>query len=109
MDDVKFLFYIWVALFYSKNNKVIGLFRKVVEYKNLVKYVCINRFLEFLDYSEIEVFFNVERFFVEGFVDFLLEIKEIYIGYVINMIFFGFNRVFFFINLLIIRDLEFCV
>jgi hypothetical protein len=109
VDDVKLLLHIWVALFYSKNNKVIGSPRKVVEHKNPAKYVCINRSLESLDHSEIEAFSNVERPSVEGSVDPLLETKETHIGHATNMTFPGPNRVLPFINPPTTRDLELCV
>ncbi|XP_021035901.1 protein FAM208B isoform X4 [Mus caroli] len=109
VDDVKLLLHIWVALFYSKKNKVIGSPRKVVEHKNPAKYVCINRPLESLDHSEIEAFSNVERPSVEGSVDPLLETKETHIGHATNMTFPGPNRVLPFINPPTTRDLELCV
>ncbi|XP_029403229.1 protein FAM208B isoform X3 [Mus pahari] len=109
VDDVKLLLHIWVALFYSKKNKVIGSPRKVVEHKNPAKYVCINRSLESLDHSEIEEFSNVERPSIGGSVDPLLETKETHIGHATNITFPGPNCLLPFINPPTTRDLELCV
>lgn len=51
----------WVALFYSNQNKVIRSSRKVVEHSNPAKYVSINSTLESFEFSEIEESSSVER------------------------------------------------
>ncbi|XP_051050768.1 protein TASOR 2 isoform X3 [Phodopus roborovskii] len=65
MEDVKLLLHMWVALFYSKKNKIIGSPRKVVEHRNPAKYVCINsppttRDLEFCVQNEQKEMFTGE-------------------------------------------------
>ncbi|XP_072682019.1 protein TASOR 2 isoform X3 [Canis lupus baileyi] len=61
VEEVKLLLHMWVALFYSNQNKVIRSSRKVVEHSNPAKYVSINSTLESLEFSEIEESSNVER------------------------------------------------
>lgn len=51
----------WVALFYSNQNKVLRSSRKVVEHSNPAKYVSINSTLESFEFSEIEESSSVER------------------------------------------------
>lgn len=105
MEDVKLLLHMWVALFYSKKNKIMGSPRKVVEHRNPAKYVCINRSVESFDQSEIEEFSSVERYSI----DHLLETKEAYEGHATNMTFPGPNCVLPFISPPTTRDLELCV
>lgn len=105
MEDVKLLLHMWVALFYSKQNKVMGSPRKVVEHRNPAKYVCINRSVESFDQSDIEEFSSVERYTVDP----LLETKEAHEGHATNTTFPGPNCVLPFINPPTTRDLELCV
>ncbi|XP_072510323.1 protein TASOR 2 isoform X3 [Notamacropus eugenii] len=53
IEEVKLILHMWVALFYSNQNKVIPSARKVVEHSNPAKYVSINSTLDSLDFSEI--------------------------------------------------------
>ncbi|CAO2595078.1 Protein TASOR 2, partial [Lemmus lemmus] len=105
MEDVKLLLHMWVALFYSKQNKVMGSPRKVVEHRNPAKYVCINRSIESIDQSEIEESPSVERYSVDP----LLENKEACEGHATNTTFPGPNCVLPFVNPPTTRDLELCV
>uniref|UniRef100_A0A7N5JJH4 Transcription activation suppressor family member 2 n=1 Tax=Ailuropoda melanoleuca TaxID=9646 RepID=A0A7N5JJH4_AILME len=61
VEEVKLLLHMWVALFYSNQNKVIRSSRKVVEHSNPAKYVSINSTLESFEFSEIEESSSVER------------------------------------------------
>ncbi|XP_024436393.2 protein TASOR 2 isoform X2 [Desmodus rotundus] len=61
VEEVKLLLHTWVALFYSKQNKVIRSSRKVVEHSNPAKYVSINSTIESFEFSEIEESPSVER------------------------------------------------
>ncbi|XP_060048379.1 protein TASOR 2 isoform X3 [Erinaceus europaeus] len=61
VDEVKLLLHMWVALFYSNQNKVIHSSRRVVEHSNPAKYVSIHSTLESLEFSEIEEPLSVER------------------------------------------------
>ncbi|XP_059953550.1 protein TASOR 2 isoform X4 [Mesoplodon densirostris] len=72
MEEVKLLLHIWVALFYSNQNKVIRSSRKVVEHSNPAKYVSITSTLESFEFSEIEESSGVERCSVDP----LLETNE---------------------------------
>lgn len=105
MEDVKLLLHMWVALFYSKKNKIMGSPRKVVEHRNPAKYVCINRSVDSFDQSEIEEFSSVERYSVDP----LLETKEACEGHGTNRTFPGPNCVLPFISPPTTRDLELCV
>ncbi|XP_057642882.1 protein TASOR 2 isoform X2 [Chionomys nivalis] len=105
MEDVKLLLHMWVALFYSKQNKVMGSPRKVVEHRNPAKYVCINRSIESFDQSEIEEFPSVERYSEDS----LLENKETCEGHATNTTFPGPNCMLPFVNPPTTRDLELCV
>lgn len=105
MEDVKLLLHMWVALFYSKQNKVMGSPRKVVEHRNPAKYVCINRSIESFDQSEIEEFPSVERYSEDP----LLENKEACESHTTSTTFPGPNCVLPFINPPTTRDLELCV
>uniref|UniRef100_F7B3T1 Transcription activation suppressor family member 2 n=1 Tax=Monodelphis domestica TaxID=13616 RepID=F7B3T1_MONDO len=53
VEEVKLILHMWVALFYSNQNKVIPSARKVVEHSNPAKYVSINSTLDPLDFSEV--------------------------------------------------------
>ncbi|XP_069846641.1 protein TASOR 2 isoform X2 [Dipodomys merriami] len=72
VEDVKLLLHMWVALFYSNQNKIIPSSRKVVEHSNPAKYVSINSTLESFELSEIEETSNVEKYSLDP----LLENKE---------------------------------
>ncbi|XP_059861973.1 protein TASOR 2 isoform X3 [Delphinus delphis] len=72
MEEVRLLLHMWVALFYSNQNKGIQSSRKVVEHSNPAKYVCINSTLESFEFSEIEESSGVERCSVDP----LLETNE---------------------------------
>lgn len=61
MEEVKLLLHMWVALFYSNQNRVIRSSRKVVEHSNPAKYVSINTTIESFQFSEIEESPSVER------------------------------------------------
>ncbi|XP_074214307.1 protein TASOR 2 isoform X1 [Camelus bactrianus] len=54
VEEVKLLLHMWVALFYSNQNKVIRSSRKVVEHSNPAKYVSINSTLDSFEFSEVE-------------------------------------------------------
>ena len=72
MEEVKLLLHMWVALFYSRQNKVVRSSRKVVEHSNPAKYVSINSTLESFEFGEIEEPSRVERYSVDP----LLEASE---------------------------------
>ncbi|XP_006891942.1 PREDICTED: protein FAM208B [Elephantulus edwardii] len=72
MEEVKLLLHMWVALFYSNQNKIIQSSRKVVEHSNPAKYVSINSTIDSFDLSEIEEPYSVERCSTDS----LLETKE---------------------------------
>ncbi|XP_037366449.2 protein TASOR 2 isoform X4 [Talpa occidentalis] len=61
VEEVKLLLHMWVALFYSNQNKVIRSSRRVVEHSNPAKYVSINSTLESFEFSEIEESTSVQR------------------------------------------------
>ncbi|XP_053428918.1 protein TASOR 2 isoform X2 [Nycticebus coucang] len=61
VEEVKLLLHMWVALFYSDQNKIIRSSRKVVEHSNPAKYVSINSMLESGELSEVEDVPNMER------------------------------------------------
>ncbi|XP_042085594.1 protein TASOR 2 isoform X5 [Ovis aries] len=71
VEEVKLLLHMWVALFYSRQNKVVRSSRKVVEHSNPAKYVSINSTLEPFE-CEIEEPSGVERYSVDP----LLEASE---------------------------------
>ncbi|XP_058388344.1 protein TASOR 2 isoform X1 [Diceros bicornis minor] len=77
VEEVKLLLHMWVALFYSNQNKVIRSSRKVVEHSNPAKYVSINSTLESFEFSELEELPSVERCSVDP----LLETNETPIGH----------------------------
>ncbi|KAM6216218.1 protein TASOR 2 [Rhynchocyon petersi] len=72
VEEVKLLLHMWVALFYSNQNKVIRSNRKVVEHSNPAKYVSINSTIESFEFNEIEEPYSMERCST----DLLLETKE---------------------------------
>ncbi|KAG8515930.1 Protein TASOR 2 [Galemys pyrenaicus] len=61
VEEVKLLLHMWVALFYSNQNKVIRSSRRVVEHSNPAKYVSINSTLESFEFSEIEESTSMQR------------------------------------------------
>uniref|UniRef100_A0A4W2CLT0 Transcription activation suppressor family member 2 n=1 Tax=Bos indicus x Bos taurus TaxID=30522 RepID=A0A4W2CLT0_BOBOX len=69
VEEVKLLLHMWVALFYSRQNKVVRSSRKVVEHSNPAKYVSINSTLESFEFGEIEEPSRVERFSVDPLVE----------------------------------------
>ncbi|XP_032114099.1 protein TASOR 2 isoform X6 [Sapajus apella] len=73
VEEVKLLLHMWVALFYSNQNKVIRSSRKVVEHSNPAKFVSINSTLESCELSEIEESLGLERCSADP----LLETNEI--------------------------------
>uniref|UniRef100_A0A8C5KX66 Transcription activation suppressor family member 2 n=1 Tax=Jaculus jaculus TaxID=51337 RepID=A0A8C5KX66_JACJA len=105
MEEVKLLLHMWVALFYSKKNRVMGSPRKVVEHRNPAKYVCINRSLESIDLSEIEELSGVERCPVDP----LLETNTMSNGRAAEVPFPGPDCMLPFIKPPTTRDLELCV
>ncbi|XP_074051010.1 protein TASOR 2 isoform X2 [Macrotis lagotis] len=67
VEEVKLILHMWVALFYSNQNKVIPSARKVVEHSNPAKYVSINSTLDPLDFSEVnEECLSVKRHSVDS-------------------------------------------
>ncbi|KAM8982113.1 protein TASOR 2 isoform X1 [Sarcophilus harrisii] len=67
VEEVKLILHMWVALFYSNQNKVIPSARKVVEHSNPAKYVSINSTLDPLDFSEVgEECLGMKRHSVES-------------------------------------------
>ncbi|XP_068950374.1 protein TASOR 2 [Petaurus breviceps papuanus] len=67
VEEVKLILHMWVALFYSNQNKVIPSARKVVEHSNPAKYVSINSTLDPLDFSEVsEECLGVKRHSVDS-------------------------------------------
>nr|XP_020733563.1 protein FAM208B isoform X5 [Odocoileus virginianus texanus] len=72
VEEVKLLLHMWVALFYSRQNKVVRSSRKVVEHSNPAKYVSINSTLESFEFGEIEEPSRVESCSVDP----LLEASE---------------------------------
>ncbi|XP_040823872.1 protein TASOR 2 isoform X4 [Ochotona curzoniae] len=83
VEEVKLLLHIWVALFYSSQNKVIRSSRKVVEHSNPAKYVSINSTSESFELSEIEEFSKMETCSTDP----LLETNEICKGCAANLSF----------------------
>uniref|UniRef100_A0A8D0EIJ6 Transcription activation suppressor family member 2 n=2 Tax=Strigidae TaxID=30459 RepID=A0A8D0EIJ6_STROC len=52
MEDVKLIFHMWMALFYSKPSKLLSNMRKVVQHSNPKKYVSIHSTGDFLELSD---------------------------------------------------------
>nr|XP_051690700.1 protein TASOR 2 isoform X4 [Oryctolagus cuniculus] len=105
VEEVKLLLHMWVALFYSNQNKVIRSSRKVVEHSNPAKYVSINSTLESFELSEIEEFPKVERCSADP----LLETKETSKGYATEVSFPDHNCLLPFIKSPPVKGLELCV
>ncbi|XP_075408545.1 protein TASOR 2 isoform X2 [Tenrec ecaudatus] len=61
VEEVKLLLHMWVALFYSNQNRVLRSSRKVVEHSNPAKYVSINSTVGAFEFSETEEPDSVER------------------------------------------------
>nr|XP_012596680.1 protein FAM208B isoform X3 [Microcebus murinus] len=61
VEEVKLLLHMWVALFYSSQNKVLRSSRKVVEHSNPAKYVSINSTFDSYELNEPEDSPCVER------------------------------------------------
>ncbi|XP_066135639.1 protein TASOR 2 isoform X2 [Saccopteryx bilineata] len=102
MEEVKLLLHMWVALFYSNQNKVIRSSRKVVEHSNPAKYVSINSTIESFEFREIEESPNVERCSVGP----LLKTKEVPRGQSAEMSFSDTNSMLPFIKPPLTRGLE---
>ncbi|XP_047375803.1 protein TASOR 2 isoform X5 [Sciurus carolinensis] len=105
VEEVKLLLHMWVALFYSNQNKVLRSSRKVVEHSNPAKYVSINSTLESFELSEIEESSSVERCSVEP----VLETNETSRGHAAEMSFPGPNCLLPLIKPPPARGLELCV
>ncbi|KAM6301731.1 protein TASOR 2-like [Podargus strigoides] len=61
MEEMKLILHMWVALFYSKPNKLMSSTRKVVEHSDPEKYVSINTTGDFLELSDDgEDYFEME-------------------------------------------------
>ncbi|XP_042636163.1 protein TASOR 2 [Orycteropus afer afer] len=105
VEEVKLLLHMWVALFYSNQNKVIQSSRKVVEHSNPAKYVSINSTIESFEFSEIEESFSMERCSTDP----LLETKETSRGQTTEMSFPDTNELLPFIKPPPARGLGLCV
>lgn len=105
VEEVKLLLHMWVALFYSNQNKVIRSSRKVVEHSNPAKYVSINSTLESFELSEFEEFPKVERCSADP----LLETNETSKGYAPEVSFPDHNCLLPFIKSPPVKGLELCV
>nr|XP_035162625.2 protein TASOR 2 isoform X3 [Callithrix jacchus] len=105
VEEVKLLLHMWVALFYSNQNKVIRSSRKVVEYSNPAKFVSINSTLESCELSEIEESLGLERCSADP----LLETNEISRCHAAEVSFPDPNCLLPFIKTPPTRGLELCV
>ncbi|KAM9672893.1 protein TASOR 2 isoform 2-T2 [Trichechus inunguis] len=105
VEEVKLLLHMWVALFYSNQNKVIRSSRKVVEHSNPAKYVSINSTIDSFEFSEIEESFNVDRCSADP----LVESKETSKGQATEMSSPDTNKLLPFIKPPPARSLELCV
>ncbi|XP_037703832.1 protein TASOR 2 isoform X1 [Choloepus didactylus] len=105
VEEVKLLLHMWVALFYSNQNKVIQSSRKVVEHSNPAKYVSINSTLDSSEFSEMEESPSVERCPTDP----LLETNEASKGEAAKMSFPDTNSLLPFIKPPPARGLELCV
>ncbi|XP_077025627.1 protein TASOR 2 isoform X4 [Tamandua tetradactyla] len=105
VEEVKLLLHMWVALFYSNQNKVIRSSRKVVEHSNPAKYVSINSTLESFEFSEIEESLSLERCSTDP----LLETNETSKDEASEMSFPDTNSLLPFNKSPAARDLELCV
>ncbi|XP_011761041.2 protein TASOR 2 isoform X10 [Macaca nemestrina] len=105
VEEVKLLLHMWVALFYSNQNKVIRSSRKVVEHSNPAKYVSINSTLESCELSEIEECLGLERCSADP----LLETNEISRAHAAEVSFRDPNCLLPFIKTPLTQGLELCV
>ncbi|XP_063466084.1 protein TASOR 2 isoform X6 [Symphalangus syndactylus] len=105
VEEVKLLLHMWVALFYSNQNKVIRSSRKVVEHSNPAKYVSINSMLESCELREIEESLGLERCSADP----LLETNEISRAHAAEVSFRDPNCLLPFIKTPLTRGLELCV
>ncbi|XP_032004971.1 protein TASOR 2 isoform X6 [Hylobates moloch] len=105
VEEVKLLLHMWVALFYSNQNKVIRSSRKVVEHSNPAKYVSINSMLESCELREIEESLGLERCSADP----LLETNEISRAHAAEVSFCDPNCLLPFIKTPLTRGLELCV
>ncbi|XP_058138440.1 protein TASOR 2 isoform X5 [Dasypus novemcinctus] len=105
VEEVKLLLHMWVALFYSNQNKVIRSSRKVVEHSNPAKYVSINSTLESFEFSEMEESPSMERCSADP----LLETNETSRGETTELSFPDADSLLPFIKLSPARGLELCV
>nr|XP_012298797.2 protein FAM208B isoform X3 [Aotus nancymaae] len=105
VEEVKLLLHMWVALFYSNQNKVIPSSRKVVEHSNPAKFVSINSMLESCELSEIEESLGLERCSADP----LLETNEISRCHAAEVSFHDPNCLLPFIKTPPTRGLELCV
>ncbi|XP_055209118.2 protein TASOR 2 isoform X11 [Gorilla gorilla gorilla] len=105
VEEVKLLLHMWVALFYSNQNKVIRSSRKVVEHSNPAKYVSINSTLESCELREIEESLGL----VKCSADPLLETNEISRAHAAEVSFRDPNCLLPFIKTPLTQGLELCV
>nr|XP_054293168.1 protein TASOR 2 isoform X2 [Pongo pygmaeus] len=105
VEEVKLLLHMWVALFYSNQDKVIRSSRKVVEHSNPAKYVSINSTLESCELREIEESLGLERCSADP----LLETNEISRAHAAEVSFRDPNCLLPFIKTPLTRGLELCV
>ncbi|XP_063637377.1 protein TASOR 2 isoform X8 [Pan troglodytes] len=105
VEEVKLLLHMWVALFYSNQNKVIRSSRKVVEHSNPAKYVSINSTLESCELREIEESLGLEKCSADP----LLETNEISRGHAAEVSFRDPNCLLPFIKTPLTQGLELCV
>ncbi|XP_027628276.1 protein FAM208B isoform X3 [Tupaia chinensis] len=105
VEEVKLLLHMWVALFYSSQNKVIRSSRKVVEHSNPDKYVSINTMLESFELSEIAESPNMERCSTDP----VLETNETSASHAARLSFSNSNCLLPFLKPPPARGLELCV
>ncbi|XP_063463315.1 protein TASOR 2 isoform X6 [Pan paniscus] len=105
VEEVKLLLHMWVALFYSNQNKVIRSSRKVVEHSNPAKYVSINSTLESCELREIEESLGLEKCSADP----LLETNEISRAHAAEVCFRDPNCLLPFIKTPLTQGLELCV
>ncbi|XP_023086272.2 protein TASOR 2 isoform X3 [Piliocolobus tephrosceles] len=104
VEEVKLLLHMWVALFYSNQNKVIRSSRKVVEHSNPAKYVSLNSTLESRELSEIEESLGLERCSADP----LLETNEISRAHAAEVSFHDADCLLPFIKTPLTQGLELC-
>ncbi|NP_001308714.2 protein TASOR 2 isoform 2 [Homo sapiens] len=105
VEEVKLLLHMWVALFYSNQNKIIRSSRKVVEHSNPAKYVSINSTLESCELREIEESLGLEKCSADS----LLETNEISRAHAAEVSFRDPNCLLPFIKTPLTQGLELCV